>query len=186
MLKLGLMSGTVKIEEYNPEWKDEFLKEKILLKNQLQDYDVDIQHVGSTSIVGCYAKPIIDIAIGVESLKYGEQLSPELCNIGYVYDGDGHIPGRHFFKKKDGELSTHYIHVEPINNKLWDNHILFRDYLNKHPQIIIEYSKLKKRLEMDFSENIKNYALGKNPFIEKIIETAKREKSKFKQNENNL
>ena len=186
MLKLGLMSGTVKIEEYNPEWKDEFLKEKILLKNQLQDYDVDIQHVGSTSIVGCYAKPIIDIAIGVESLKYGEQLITVLCNMGYIYDGDGHIPGRHFFKKKYGELSTQYIHVEPINGKLWNNHILFRDYLNKYPQIIIEYSNLKKRLEKDFFDNIVNYALGKNPFIEKVIETAKREKSKLKQNENNF
>ena len=78
MLKLGLISGTVKIEEYNPEWKDEFLKEETLLKKQLQDYDVDIQHVGSTSIVGCHAKPIIDIAIGVESLEYGEQLIPVL------------------------------------------------------------------------------------------------------------
>ena len=97
MLKLGLMSGTVKIEEYNPEWKDEFLKEDTLLKKQLQDYDVDIQHDGSTSIVGCYAKPIIDIAIGVESLEYGEQLVLVLCNIGYIYDGDGEIPGRHFF-----------------------------------------------------------------------------------------
>mgnify|MGYP001594660584 CR=1 FL=1 len=186
MLNLGLISGTVKIEEYNPEWKGEFLKEETLLKKQLRDYDVDIQHVGSTSLVGCYAKPIIDIAIGVESLEYGEQLIPALCNIGYIYDGDGHIPGRHFFKKKDGELSTHYIHVESINGKLWNNHILFRDYLNKHPIIIIEYSNLKKHLEKDFFDNINKYAIGKNPFIQKVIETAKGEKNKFIQNESNF
>ena len=82
MTKLGLISGTVKIEEYNPEWKVEFLKEKEMLEKQLLDYDVDIQHVGSTSIVGCFAKPIIDIAIGVVSLEYGEQLIPLLCNMG--------------------------------------------------------------------------------------------------------
>lgn len=185
ILKLGLKSGTVKIEEYNPEWKDEFQKEKSLLKKQLQDYDVDIQHVGSTSIVGCCAKPIIDIAIGVESLEYGEQLITVLCNIGYIYDGDGKIPGRHFFKKKDGESTTHYIHVEPINGKLWSNHILFRDYLNKHPQIIIEYSNLKKCLEKNFYDNRDNYAIGKNPFIEKVVEIAEREKCISKQNENN-
>jgi len=179
MLKLGLMSGTVKIEEYNPEWKDGFLKEETLLKKQLQDFDVDIQHVGSTSIVGCYAKPIIDIAIGVESLEYGEQLISVLCNIGYVYNGDAGIPGRHFFKKKDGELSTHFIHLEPINEKLWNNHIWFRDYLNKQPQIIIEYSNLKKCLEKDFSENRNEYAIRKNPFIEKVLETAEREKTIF-------
>lgn len=170
MAKLGLISGTVEIIEYNPEWKDEFLQEKEVLEKQLQDYDVDIQHVGSTSIVGCFAKPIIDIAIGVESLEYGEQLVLLLCNIGYVYAGDGGIPGRHFFKKINGELSTHYIHLEPINGILWDNHILFRDYMNKHPQLIIEYSDLKKCLEKDFYNNRNNYAIGKNPFIEKVIE----------------
>ncbi|WP_346889591.1 GrpB family protein [Clostridium sp. UBA1056] len=176
MTKLGLISGTVKIEEYNPKWKDEFLKEKEVLEKQLQDYDVNIQHIGSTSIVGCLAKPIIDIAIGVESLEYGEQLILVLCNIGYIYDGD--IPGRHFFKKKYEELSTHYIHVEPVHGELWNNHILFRDYLNKHPQLIIEYSNLKKSLEKDFSGNRSNYVIGKNPFIEKVIKTAKKEKSK--------
>ena len=50
----------------------------------LHDYDVDIQHIGSTSIVGCLAKPIIDIAIGVKSLEYREQLIPVLCNIVYI------------------------------------------------------------------------------------------------------
>ncbi|MCB2291061.1 GrpB family protein [Clostridium sp. CS001] len=176
MTKLGLISGTVRIEEYNPDWKGEFLKEKEVLEKQLQDYDVDIQHVGSTSIVGCLAKPIIDIVIGVESLEYGEQLILALCNMGYIYDGDGRIPGRHFFKRKDEELSTHYIHVEPVGGLLWNNHILFRDYLNKYPQLIIEYSNLKKSLEKHFLNNISNYATGKNPFIEKIIEIAKKEK----------
>ncbi|MCB2306632.1 GrpB family protein [Clostridium estertheticum] len=56
-----------------------------------------MQHLVSTSIVGCYAKLIIDIAIGVESLEYGEQLTTVLCNIGYIYDGERDIPGRHFF-----------------------------------------------------------------------------------------
>jgi GrpB-like predicted nucleotidyltransferase (UPF0157 family) len=186
MVKLGLVTGTVRIEDYNPEWKDEFLKEEILLKKQLQGYVVDIQHVGSTSIVGCSAKPIIDIAIGVESLQYGEKLIPAICNLNYIYDGDGRIPGRHFFKKKVGELSTHYIHLEPIGGKLWSNHILFRDYLNQHPLLIIEYSNLKQYLEKDFAENRDQYAIGKNPFIEQVLETVKREKSMYKQNGNDF
>lgn len=177
MAKLGLVSGAVKIEEYNPEWQNEFLKEKTLLNKQLHGYDVDIQHVGSTSIIGCSAKPIIDIAIGVKSLEYGEQLIPLLSEIGYIYDGDGGIPGRHFFKKKDGELSTHYIHVEPVGGKLWNNHILFRDYLNKNPLIIIEYSDLKKRLAINFYENRNNYAIEKNPFIEKVLKIIEKSKT---------
>ncbi len=175
MTDLGLVSGKVRIQEYNPEWKSEYLKEEMLLKKQLQDYKTDIQHVGSTSILGCSAKPIIDIAIGVESVEYGEQLIPIICNMGYIYDGDGGIPGRHFFKKKSGELSTHYIHLESTSGVLWNNHILFRDYLNKHTQLIEEYSKLKIYLANDFSENRNDYAAGKNPFIEKVIVNAKKE-----------
>ncbi|WBW99757.1 GrpB family protein [Oceanirhabdus sp. W0125-5] len=67
------------------------------------------------------------------------------------------------------------MHVEQINGKLWSNHILFRDYLNKNPEINIEYSNLKKCLEKDFFENRNNYAIGKDPFIEKVIETVERE-----------
>jgi GrpB-like predicted nucleotidyltransferase (UPF0157 family) len=73
---LGLKHQTVRIEKYNPEWKKEYDKEKMILETALKDYMVDIQHVGSTSIAGCSAKPIIDIAIGVESLEYGERLEP--------------------------------------------------------------------------------------------------------------
>jgi GrpB-like predicted nucleotidyltransferase (UPF0157 family) len=88
---LGLKSGTVRIEKYNPEWKNEFEKEQIRLESALKEYNVNLQHVGSTSSIGCSAKPIIDIAIGVESLEYGEKLIAVLEKIGYIYDGDGKI-----------------------------------------------------------------------------------------------
>lgn len=173
---LGLVSGTVKIEEYNLNWQFEFEREKAILLSQLQNYCVSIQHVGSTSIQGCCAKPIIDIAIGVESLEYGEKLIPILSGIGYLYCGDAGIPGRHFFKKQNGELSTHYIHVEPIGGKLWNNHILFRDYLNRHPETVYEYSSLKRSLEKDFFNDRNGYALRKNPLIEEVIGNAERER----------
>ncbi|NMA94443.1 MAG: GrpB family protein [Clostridiales bacterium] len=175
MPRLGLVSGTVKIEEYNSEWKRDFRIEKILLKEHLRGYNVDIQHVGSTSIEGCWAKPIIDIAIGVESLEYGGELIPMLCNIGYIYRGNAGLPGRHFFKRNEGELSTHYIHIVPIGGRLWNNLILFRDYLNTHHQFIVEYSKLKRALEKDCLKNRQEYTMKKSPFIESILKRAEDE-----------
>jgi GrpB-like predicted nucleotidyltransferase (UPF0157 family) len=175
---LGLKSGTVRIEKYNPEWKNKFEKEQIRLESALKEYNVNIQHVGSTSIIGCSAKPIIDIAIGVESLEYGEKLIAVLEKIGYIYDGDGKIPGRHFFKKGNGELRTHYIHLEPINGELWSNHILYRDYLNNHFELVKEYSNLKESLESEFADNRDGYARKKDPFIENILGKAKEEKCK--------
>jgi GrpB-like predicted nucleotidyltransferase (UPF0157 family) len=173
---LGLKRGTVRIVKYNAAWKTEYEKEKIRLEIELKNYKVNIQHVGSTSIIGCSAKPIIDIAIGVESLEYGEKLIPALESLDYIYDGDGKIPGRHFFKKGNGDIRTHYIHVEPINGKLWNNHILYRDYLNEHVELIKAYSELKESLESEFAENRDGYARKKDPFIEKIIDKAKEEK----------
>lgn len=170
---LGLKSGTVRIEKYNPEWKSEFEKERINLEIALSQYDINIQHVGSTSITGCSAKPIIDIAIGVESLECGEMLIPLLEKIGYIYDGDGKIPGRHFFKKGNGELRTHYIHVEPINGELWNNHIMYRDYLNNHFELVKEYSTLKESLETEFANDRDGYARKKDPFIEGILKKIK-------------
>ena len=48
------------------------------LKKLLKNFNFQIEHIGSTSIIGCSAKPIIDIAIGVQSLEYGKQLIPIL------------------------------------------------------------------------------------------------------------
>ncbi len=169
---LGLKSGTVKIVKYNPEWAIEFEKEKSILSTALEGYKVDIQHVGSTSILFCSAKPIIDIAIGVPSLKYGEKLIPILESIGYTYDGDAGLPGRHFFKKCNGEIRTHYIHVEKKNDRLWLNHINFRDYLNTHPELVEQYSKLKVMLEKKYANSRDQYTREKDPFIAAVLKQA--------------
>ena len=66
---IGLDKNSVKVVPYDATWKDEFEKEKVILKNLLKDFDVRIEHVGSTSIPGLSAKPIIDIALGVKEEK---------------------------------------------------------------------------------------------------------------------
>ena len=174
---LGLPSETVRIEEYDPSWKLEFQEEKEVLEEALKKFNVQIEHVGSTSMMGCSAKPIIDIAIGVCRLAYGEKMIPVLCGIGYIYCGDAGIPGRHFFKRCSGELHTHFIHVEPINGRCWNNHILFRDYLTSHPNLIREYSNIKKTLALTYPDHRDLYQEGKQAFIENVISIAKNQKS---------
>jgi GrpB-like predicted nucleotidyltransferase (UPF0157 family) len=65
---LGLPRNTVQLQPYNPDWKTIFERDANLIRNVIGTYVIDIQHVGSTSIEGLDAKPIIDIAVGVESL----------------------------------------------------------------------------------------------------------------------
>lgn len=62
---LGIKNGKVKLSKFNKNWHKRFLKEKNLLSNVLKDFNVKIEHIGSTSIIGARAKPIIDISVGL-------------------------------------------------------------------------------------------------------------------------
>lgn len=171
-MNIGIKRKTVKIVEYNPEWKNEYLKEKDVLKSALKGYDVDIQHVGSTSIVGCKAKPIIDIAIGIPNLEYGKKLVPILQKIGYYYDNTISFNGSYFLKKCENDIETHFIHMEDKNSKAWQNHIVFRDYMNLNLQEANKYSNLKENLAQKFYNDRKSYTKSKETYIEKIIDKA--------------
>lgn len=134
-----------------------------------------VEHVGSTSVPGLCAKPVIDIAIGVTDLLTGKECLGPLSDIAYEYKGDAGIPGRHFFAKGNPENRTHYVHVEPLNGVLWRNHILFRDFLRCHPDEAATYGQLKRALAEKYSEDRDAYALGKNDYIESVIRTASQE-----------
>lgn len=87
----------------------------------------------SLSIISCTAKQVIDIAIGLNLLKYGVLLIPILIDQRYVYRCDFGIPGRNFLNKNFGELTTHDIHILDINGNESDEMIVFRYYLNNNP-----------------------------------------------------
>ncbi len=171
-MEIGVNRKTVKILGYNPEWKNEYLKEKTVLKNALKNYDVDIQHVGSTSIVDCKAKPIIDIAIGIPNLEYGKKLIQILQKIGYYYNNAVSFDGSYFLKKCENDIETYFIHIEDKNSKTWKNHIVFRDYMNLNPQEVNKYSNLKEILAQKFYNDRKSYTKAKETYIKKIIEKA--------------
>ena len=169
---IGLQSGIVKIVDYQDDWSCEYQKEKKILANLVGKFVLDIQHVGSTSIVNCIAKPIIDIAIAIESLTKADEIIDILKRSGYEYHGDAGIEGRHFFTKGTKENRTHYIHVEEKDGKLWNNHTLFRNYLNNHKENVIEYNELKKKLALKYSSDRELYTQKKSNYIENIITKA--------------
>jgi len=171
---IGLQRKKVKLSSYNPEWKKLYKKEEKLIRSIIEKYILDIQHVGSTSIPNIKAKPIIDIAVGVKSLKIGEKCIKPLERLGYEYKHDAGIKGRHFFVKGNENNRTHYLHVEKLNGKLWKNHILFRDYLIKHKEAVKEYSKLKEELVKKHKDNRDIYTIKKNSFIQKILRKAEK------------
>jgi len=174
---LGLQKDIVKLSPYRKEWPKIYKEEEKLLREAAGSFVIDIQHVGSTSVPGLVSKPIIDIAVAVKDLKEGEKCIAPITNLGYEYKLDKVTDStiHHYFSKGGYYNRTHHIHLEEWKSKIWYNHILFRDYLRMHNDIMNEYAELKIKLAEKFPFDRVSYRAGKDKFIEPIIERAKKE-----------
>lgn len=126
---------------------------------------ISIEHVGSTSVKGLYAKPIIDIDIVIESENFPE-VKNKLYNIGYEHVGDLGITGREAFKYNDKEeLMEHHLYVCPKESPELKRHLALRDYLRTHEAERNEYSQIKLEMAEKYPHDIDNYLLGKQQVI---------------------
>ena len=167
---LGLEKDTVRLIPYTPEWKRLFEEEKSRLQAAVGPYVLDIQHVGSTSIPGMLAKPILDIAIAVRDFEEARVCIPLIEQMGYAFKGEFVIPRRHFFIK--GEPRTHHIHMNELGSDDWNSQIAFRDYLIQHPETAREYAQLKLGLALRYPKDRPAYLDGKALFIERVSKLA--------------
>ena len=175
--ELGLKKGFVKVEKYNPEWQEEFNKEKKNLKKIFGDVALSIEHVGSTSIVGLSAKPIIDIAIGVDSLEDIAKVKEKILKFSYYSikenNADGEILIRRGVPIKLGEdkpsFITHFIHIMEIDGRKHKETLVYRDYLRKNKEALKEYDDLKQKLAIKYQNERKSYTKAKDEFIKSIL-----------------
>lgn len=172
---IGLKRGYVELQEYTDEWHKLYKIEEETLRNLIREYFIDIQHIGSTSVEGLKAKPIIDILIGVKNFNNLEIIIAKLQHGGYIYRLNASTKERILFVKGSEEERTHHIHIVQWMDEEWNNNILFRNYLRKYGEVAKEYSDLKDKLAELFKEDRTSYTSGKNQFIQGVIERAKRE-----------
>ena len=164
---LGLKRGELRVSPYREEWKNLFEIEKRDIEEAIGDYIEDTQHVGSTSIIGMPAKPILDIAIAVKDFEEARVCIKPLCDMGYTFKGENGIPRRHYFLK--GEPCTHHIHLLEKISEEWEKLILFRDYLRSNQKTAEEYKKLKRNLLQRLQGDRKAYQTAKSDFVETVI-----------------
>jgi GrpB-like predicted nucleotidyltransferase (UPF0157 family) len=170
---LGVEPGTVAIAGYADEWAVLFEQEKQRLQKAIGAHALAIEHVGSTSVPGLAAKPIIDIAVAVASLDKVNDCVAPLAELGYNYKGEYGLAGRHYFNK--GNPRTHHLHMVLPTSSHWRNHLLFRNYLRRHPETVAEYAQLKRRLAAQFQFDTERYTDSKAPFISGVLEAARQE-----------
>lgn len=166
------------VEEYNPQWAIEFEKLKEVYLKHLKHLDVDVQHVGSTSVPGLAAKPIIDMDIITDKEENVEIIINTLSNLGYIHLGEMGIKGRQAFKRASSEVPyddnvslwcQHHLYVCVRGCASLENHLKLREYLKKNPEAALEYGNLKKRLSKKHEYDIDTYVEEKTPFITRIL-----------------
>ena len=163
-----MRTKNVVVEKWNPKWKDEFERIVDSLGEDIIYNSIKIEHVGSTSVEGLYAKPIIDLDIVIENDKF-EIIKRLLNDKGYKHEGDLGIEGREAFSYSGKEeLMTHHLYVCPQDSKELFKHITFRNFLKNNPDLAAEYSKVKEKAAVLYSDDIDKYMEFKSEIIEKI------------------
>jgi GrpB-like predicted nucleotidyltransferase (UPF0157 family) len=171
-LRQGLRGDEVRISRYRKRWPGDFDREKQLLRRELKalPFPVRIAHVGSTSVRGLAAKPIIDIALGVRNTGEVGQLLARLLTSGRTYVKAGNQPGMLLVAK--GDPRRFFYHLVVVGSPAWDRLILVRDQLRRYPAIAQEYEAVKRAAAASNPGSRLAYADAKAPFIRAILNRA--------------
>ncbi|MBR3768004.1 MAG: GrpB family protein [Clostridia bacterium] len=170
------MAKRVVVVPYNEQWKTDFEIIKQHLFPAVKDLIISIEHIGSTSVEGLSAKPIIDIDIVIKDYSVFDTVVERLAILGYIHEGNLGIKDREAFNYKGNmDLPKHHLYVCPQFSEELQRHIAFRDYLKNNSEAVLKYSKVKEEGAKLFPDSIDDYIAYKSPFIEEIYMECKLE-----------
>ena len=158
------------VTPYDTEWPEQFREESDKINQALGGACVALHHIGSTSVPGLHAKPVIDIVAEIEP---GANIQQKLIDIGYTAKGEYNIPLRQFYSKRTPREV--HLHVYDEGNPEVQQHLMFRDHLRNNPNDRDEYAALKRKLteapqmHEKTKGGLRNYTLGKDKLIVSLI-----------------
>jgi GrpB-like predicted nucleotidyltransferase (UPF0157 family) len=155
----------IRVVPYDTSWVLLYEKEAEELTRVFGDQLADIYHIGSTSVPGLAAKPVIDIMPLVHDIEAVDAFDEAMAALSYVAKGEGGITGRRFFIKPTETERTHHVHIFQVNSSDVLRHLAFRNYLIAHPAEAEIYAKMKIELARQFPEDIYGYMDGKDAWI---------------------
>ncbi len=161
----------VVVTEYQAEWPQMFERLRERIWPHVADLAVGMEHVGSTSVPGLAAKPVIDCDIVVARTDDVSEAIKRLERLGYEHISDLGIAGREAFRAPADQVA-HNLYVCPAGCVPLRNHLAVRDYLRQSPEAVAEYADLKRRLAAEHPDDIDAYIEGKSAFILSILARA--------------
>lgn len=165
------MTGVIVVSDYDPQWAERFEDLRRRLAPHVADLAVSVEHVGSTAVPGCAAKPVIDLDIVVSEEAVMPELISRLAEQGYPHEGDLGIRGREAFQAPPTALEHHLYGVVAGSQPHLD-HVLLRDYLCQRPDEVQRYSALKVALARRFPadrEGRAAYSASKSALVAELV-----------------
>lgn len=162
---------TIIVVPYDDKWPEMFEAESLLLKTLLGGVAKSIHHIGSTSVPGLSAKPVIDILLEVSDINKLDRYNSAMNHAGYIARGENGISGRRYFIK-DGDQRSHQVHAFAVGDMQVVRHLAFRDYLRKNRVIAGEYAEIKLSAALLSKNDVHRYSALKANFIEHHLRLA--------------
>lgn len=167
---IGLKRQTVRIVDHNPYWAELGAETCRRVREAAGTLIIDVQHVGSTSVPGLPAKPILDIAAAVPALDVISELKEKLAVLGYRYHSDEQDSGGHFFTRDvPPDIRIVHLHVVTSDDVQWTNFLRFRDILRQDCGLRKRYAELKHDLCDRYPRNREAYTDAKQDFIQGVL-----------------
>ena len=169
----------IRVVDYDPKWPTVFADLSRVISGFLGELVLAAEHVGSTSVPGLAAKPIIDFDVVVESRRTISEAIERLARLGYIHQGDLGVPGREAFRHggdeevpRDGsgtKWPTHNLYLCAQDSEALAEHLAFRDYMRQNPREAAVYADLKRELAKRFPHDMDAYVEGKTEFVQGIL-----------------
>lgn len=159
--------------EYDPAWVEKFEEIKNLLQSVFREKAVKIEHVGSTSISGMKAKPLIDVLVVVSKIEDFLDEKEKMISLGYDW-GENYVAPNSllFFRMENDGSKTQNIHVLEIGSPKEKQFLVMRDFFRTFPEKAKEYSDLKEKNHNLFPTDYPAYREAKYSFLQKMEQEA--------------
>jgi len=154
--------------EHSTAWALEFQLESARLRSLLGDALCEVHHIGSTSVPGLAAKPIIDVLPLVRQITAVDDRTPGFEAAGYRARGEYGLPGRRYFTKDHDDLRTHNVHVYQVDDPGVERHLAFCAFLRSHEDVRREYEARKREVYARHPADIGAYNDGKDAWIKRV------------------
>lgn len=161
-------ASTISVVEYDPGWPDLYEDLRAIIWPAIEDVAIDIHHVGSTSVPGLAAKPIVDIDIAVPA-RHISAIIERLASLGYAHRGDLGIAEREAFSAPD-RMAAHHLYACNEHSVALRNHLALRDHLRSDAKAAKAYGTLKRKLAKQFPDDVDAYGQAKSAFIISVLQ----------------